>query len=137
ENLALGKCQRAVTEFQNHNFFDYVFEIDDAPSTFPTPYSAESFPINISAAADHRAGLIVFIFADNAQEVAPGDDWVRSSGALVYDTKTDAFSFFSVPTRLGFVRSIPRYGKNPPPTNSSQHSVLDGFFGVGLDRDDT
>src|SRR5690606_36904123 len=132
ENLAVGKCQRAVTEFQNSAFLDYCFEIDD----FTYPITGDelfgnTWGTDISAAADYRANLVAFFHGEVVTTGPLDPDLARRSGCLVYDISTNRFSFFSVPSKVKYAKSVPRYGRNPlSPSagNFSQHSVLDGVF---------
>jgi hypothetical protein len=129
ENIGLGKVQRAVTEFQNYKMLDYCFEID----TFTSPegeidITGNTTQLDISCVADYRCGLIAWFCAEATVETGT-TDLSRRTGCLTYDVKTGAFSFFNVPTKAMFAKSVPMYGKNPVGSGSngfSQHSVLDG-----------
>lgn len=135
ENIGLGKVQRAITDSSNLDFFDYVFELD--PNEF-SDFTGDPANIHISAAADTKAGVVAFFVADQFDDVAIGFTYVRSTMCIVYDVATGNFSALRIPSKFGFVKSAPRYGTNPfvkGAINWAQAPVLDGFFGVGVDRD--
>lgn len=135
ENIGLGKVQRAVTEFQNSEFFEYCFEVGSFENSSFEVIFGETYPIDISTAVDYRAGLIAFFFGEPTVDGSLSTTLIRRSGCLIYDVNTESFSFFSVPTKARFAKSVPMYGANPPSiggTDSSQHSVLDGVYCVLL-----
>lgn len=135
ENLAIGKCQRAVTEWQNSAFFDYCFELDEFENSDFEVIFGETRQVDICAVADYRANLIAFFFGELTIDGSFSTTLLRRSGCLVFDVTTNAFSFFNVPTKVTHAKSLPRYGKNPldiGAVDPSQHSVLDGTYCILL-----
>lgn len=135
ENLAIGKCQRAVTEWQNSEFFDYCFELGAFENSSFEVIFGKTEQVDISAVADYRANLIAFFFGEVTVDGSLSTTLIRRTGCLVFDVTTGKFSFFNVPTKIAHAKSVPRYGANPldiGAVDAAQHSVLDGIYCVLL-----
>lgn len=139
ETLGLAKVSKSLTDLQNSDLFQYVFEADTF--SFPAATGIDAYenttrPIDISVVTDARCGLVAWIYSSLIAETAGDKPFLRNSGCVVYDVNTSQFSFFQIPVWFAFAKSTPRYSTNPivfngvATTNVTQSPVLDGVYGL-------